>query len=234
MSWLEGVHTAPNIQSNSDLYELENRALDPGGHLLATMRAIADWRDRLAVDLGAGTGFWVPHLAREAKHVFAIEPDDVLRRRMMARLGDGEHANVSAMAGSAAQTMLAPSSVDIVHARFAYFWGPGCEPGIEELARILRPGGTACIIDNDLERGVFASWLARLPAAYQRDQATLDAFWRGHGFDIHVIESCWRFETRDDLERVVALEFTDTAPELLAEHEGLMVPYVFRIYSKTY
>lgn len=234
MSWLEGVHSAPNIQSDSDIYEIENLALDPEDKLLTTMRSIADWQGKLAVDLGAGTGFWVPHLASDATHVFGIEPDDILRQRMMHRFATSAHTNVSALAGSAAQTMLATSSVDIVHARFAYFWGPGCEPGLEELARIIRPGGTACIIDNDLEAGVFASWLKKLPPSYQRSQSTLDAFWHAHGFESHTIESCWRFERREDLERVVALEFADAAPKIIAEHEGLTVPYVFRIYARHY
>lgn len=50
-------------------------------------------------------------------------------------------------------------SVDVAHARFAYFFGPGCEPGLTELERILKPGGTAFVIDNDLRSGTFASWV---------------------------------------------------------------------------
>ena len=30
--------------------------------------------------------------------------------------------------------------VDVAHARWAYFFGAGCEPGLAELARVLRPG----------------------------------------------------------------------------------------------
>ena len=72
MSWLPGVHAAPNIQDGPDLYEVENRALDPDGLILSALHDIAPWDDKVAVDLGAGTGFWVPHVAKAARHVFAL------------------------------------------------------------------------------------------------------------------------------------------------------------------
>ncbi len=233
-TWLRGVHAAPNIQGDPGIYEVENRALDPQGLLLAAMRAHKDWRDKLVVDLGAGTGFWVPHIAREATHVFAIEPHGPSRQIAMRDFAHKDLVNTSVLAGSAAQTMLADQSVDIVHARFAYFWGPGCEPGLDELERIIRPGGVACIIDNDLDHGTFAEWLKRLPPSYQRHQPDLDTFWSAHGFAAQRIQSCWRFDAREDLEAVVHLEFADAAPDIIASHEGLEVDYHFRIYSRTY
>ena len=34
-------------------------------------------------------------------------------------------------------------AVDAVHAHWAYFFGPGCEPGLEDLDRVARPGARA-------------------------------------------------------------------------------------------
>jgi predicted RNA methylase len=47
---------APNQGGNIELYEVENRALDPDGHLLAAMRARAPWAGRTLLDLGCGSG----------------------------------------------------------------------------------------------------------------------------------------------------------------------------------
>ena len=57
-----------------------------------------------------------------------------------------------------------------MHARWASFFGPGpgCEPGLAELDRVLRRGGTAFVIDNDASRSTFGAWFRRsLP---RRDQ----------------------------------------------------------------
>jgi len=232
MHWLPGVHVAPNIQDGPETYELENRAVDPGGLVLSALRRLAPWDDRVVVDLGAGTGFWVPHVAAAARHVFAVEPHGPSRVRAMARLAAAGIDNASVLVGSAEQTFLASGSVDVIHARFAYFWGPGCEAGLAEVARILRPGGTLCVIDNDLERGTFAGWLEA--AGYQRDAGAIDAFWREQGFGCERIMSCWEFAERSALEAVVRLEFREHAAGLLAGHTGLRVAYGYRVFSRRF
>lgn len=233
-SWLRGVHVAPNIQGDADVYELENAALDRDGRLLDAMRELAPWEDKLVVDLGAGTSYWVPHVAQDATHVFSIEPHAGSRSRGMKRLVERGVLNASVMAGSAAQTMMATHSVDIVHARFAYFWGRGCEAGLAELERIIRPGGAALIVDNDLGRGEFARWLTLAGPAYRRDADELADFWAGRGFESALVEGGWSFERREDLEAVVRLEFPDAADAILSSHTGTFVDYAFRVYWRRY
>src|SRR6187551_2593871 len=69
---------AGNQGGNPDVYEIENRALDPEGLVLAAMRELAPWRDRTLVDLGCGSGFWLPGYADEAARVIGVEPDERL------------------------------------------------------------------------------------------------------------------------------------------------------------
>ena len=233
--WLPGVHESFNIQADPEIYEIENHAVDPEGRIEAAMRAIADWAGGDVLDLGAGTGYHVPGFARTARHVFAVEPHDPSRLLAMERCARLGVLNASVLVGSAASIPLRDDSVDLVHARFAYFWGPGSEPGIAEVRRVLRPGGTAFIIDNDLRSGTFASWLCRSAWGGGRDPDQVDGFWRDQGFAVTRIPSAWRFERRRDLERVVRNEFPpDLGDELLAGHEGLEVDYHYALYSRTF
>ena len=58
---------APNIGGHPDVYELENRAVDSAGHVLAAMHALAPWDGRTLVDLGCGAGFWLSRYAGGAR-----------------------------------------------------------------------------------------------------------------------------------------------------------------------
>lgn len=235
MKNLPGVHPAPNIQSSPETYEIENRALDPERRIEAAIRAINPWDDKVLLDLGAGTGYYVPYFHADAAHVIAMEPDDVLRLHIMARIAAAKLPRCSVMSGSAAQIPLPAASVDIVHARFAYFFAPHCQPGLAELARVLRPGGTAFIIDNDLRTGTFAAWLQQA-GLYGPDSAdAVEGFWAEQGFPLTRIASSWEFASRADLEAVVRLEFAPQhAAAFLAAHEGLRISYHYALYSRTY
>ena len=233
--WLPGVHQSLNIQTDPETYEIENRAIDPEGRIETAMRSIADWAGRDLLDLGTGTGYQIPAFAASARHVFAIEPDDHSRLAAMERCARLRVRNASVLVGSAESIPLRDGSVDVVHARFAYFWGPGCEPGIAEVRRVLRPGGTAFVVDNDLRNGTFASWLRRARSNGGPDADRVEEFWIDQGFALTRIESAWRFENRGALERVVRLELPERlVPELLAEVSGLEVDYHYALYSRTF
>ena len=232
---LPGVHVAPNIQEAPDLYEIENRAVDPAGRIEAAMAAIAPWDGKVVLDLGAGTGFHLARFHATAAHVIAVEPHGPSRLRAMARVAALGLERVSVMTGSAERVLLPDASVDVVHARFAYFFAPDCAPGLAELARVIRPGGVAFVVDNDLRHGTFAAWLRRLPEFAQVDADVVERFWSDHGFALTHIPSEWRFERRADLEAVVRNEFRGgVAEEILAEHEGLSVEYHYALYHRRY
>lgn len=232
---LPGVHPASNIQDHELVYELENQAADPAGRLEVAMRAIEPWDDRLLLDLGAGTGFHLPRFAASARHVLGVEPHGPSRRAAMERCARLGLTNVSILTGSAGQLLLDASSVDVVHARFAYFFGPGCEPGLAEVERVLRPGGVAFIVDNDRGHGTFAAWLARSPWAPSGTAETVEHFWLTQGFHIVRVPSEWRFKSRENLEAVVRIEFpAELAEELLSEHTGTSIEYHYAIYWRRY
>jgi len=197
---------APNIGANPGTYQLENRAVDRAGHVLAAMRALAPWHGQTLVDLGCGTGYWLPKYASSAESVIGIEPDPALRA--VARRSATSLQRTVVVAGSAEHMPLAEATVDVVHARFAYFFPPGTDAGLAEVLRILRPGGHLVAVDNDYRWGDFAGLLAasatRQPAQTAR---AVDRWWLDRRASRHEVRSELRFASRDELAAVLHIEF---------------------------
>ncbi len=196
------------------------------------MSAVVDWAGRDVLDLGCGTGFHLPRFAETAATVTGVEPHADLvalaRRRTRAL------SSVTVHQGTAQALPLPDASVDVVHARWAYFFGPGCEPGLAELDRVVRRGGAALVVDNDPTRSTFGAWFTRgypdLP-----DPSVVERFWSTHGWTRTPVDMGWRFSSRADLEAVVRIEFdAATADAILAEHLGTEVDYAVNLWSKTF
>ena len=197
---------APNIGGHPDAYELENRAIDQAGHVLTAMRVIAPWAGRTLVDLGCGTGYWLPRYAAEGARVVGIEPDRSLRA-VAVRAAAGL-PGTQVLAGSAEHIPLPAASADVVHARFAYFFPPGTGRGLTEVLRVLRPGGYLVAVDNDYRWGEFARLLAAAAAKPPlQTAAAVDAWWRGREATRQEVRSELRFASRRDLAAVLRIEF---------------------------
>ncbi|GEP33563.1 methyltransferase type 11 [Nocardioides szechwanensis] len=228
----QGTVASPNIWEHPATYEIENRAVDPHGHLDAALRSLADWDGTTVLDLGCGTGFHLPGFAATAGQVIGVEPHPDLLA--LARRRTRALSNVILLQGTAQEVPLPAASVDVVHARWAYFFGPGCEPGLAELDRVVRRGGTALVIDNDGSRSTFGAWFRRgyphLPSPQE-----IERFWATRGWTRTPVDMGWSFGSRADLEAVVRIEFKPAvAEEILRHHEGTDVDYAVNVWSKVY
>jgi ubiquinone/menaquinone biosynthesis C-methylase UbiE len=134
--------------------------------------------------------------------------------------------------GTAQQLPVAGAGVDLVHARWAYFFGPGCEPGLREISRVLRRGGAAFVIDNDASRSTFGGWFRRALPAY--DPAAVERFWAAQGWSRRSLDIRWKQPTRTAFEAVVRIEFdTGQARRILDEHPGTGVDYAVNLFWRT-
>ncbi len=154
------------------------------------MRALAPWAGKTIVDLGCGTGYWL------ARYAGAGGPGD--RRSSRTRPSGPGRADrgrrtcpaAEVRAGSAEHTGLPDRSADVVHARFAYFFPPGTDAGLTEVLRVLRPGGTLVMVDNDYRWGEFAGLLAAASSRPTREVAAdVDEWWRARGATRHEVRS---------------------------------------------
>jgi ubiquinone/menaquinone biosynthesis C-methylase UbiE len=226
------VIPSPNIWDTPEVYEVENLASDRAGVIDTTIAALHPLSGATVLDIGCGTGFHLPRFAERAAHVVGVEPHAPLVRRAADRLtARGSRARV--VVGDAEALPLADHGVDVAHARWAYFFGPGCEPGLAELERVVRPGGIACLVDNDATRSTFGRWFARAYPAY--DPVAVQRFWDRQGFTTERLTIQWTFERRADLEAVVRIELPPApADAALAEHTGLVVDYAVALRWRRY
>ncbi|GAA4983701.1 class I SAM-dependent methyltransferase [Kineococcus glutinatus] len=224
---LPGVRPSPNIWGSPDVYELQNRGVDPDGAIDAALRAVHDWAGADVLDVGCGAGFHLPRYAAAARAVVGVEPHPPLVELAAARVRD--LPGVRVLTGSAEQLPLPDASVDVAYARWAYFFGPGCEPGLAELERVLRPGGTALVVDTDAGRGAFGAWSRRAVPGW--DPAAVERFFARRGFGAQRLDVRWEFATREELAAVLRIELgPQVAADALAAlpGTGLVQPVVVR------
>ena len=222
---------SPNIWNTPELYELENLAADPHGRVAAAMREIADWTGRTVLDIGCGSGFHLPLWAASAERVVGVEPHPPLAALARRRTKKLEHVTV--LRGMAESLPVPDASVDVAHARWAYFFGPGSEPGLQELDRVVRRGGTAFVIDNDATTSTFGGWFRR--GYPEVDPVAVETFWSLHGWQRRQVDMGWSFGSRADLEAVVRIELPPAAAEeALASHTGTDVDYAVNLWWREF
>jgi ubiquinone/menaquinone biosynthesis C-methylase UbiE len=198
------------------------------------MRSVADWSGRDVLDLGCGSGFHLPRFATTARSVTGVEPHPGLvslarRRWASTRRGQPGSCAVQVLTGTAQDLPLPPASVDVLHARWAYFFGPGCESGLVELDRVVRRGGVAFVIDNDARTSTFGRWFrSSCPTV---DPDAVERFWSSHGWQRIPVATRWQLGSRAELEAVVRIELDPpSADRALAGHEGTVVDYAVNVW----
>lgn len=233
---LTGTVPSPNIWNAPDIYEIENRGVDPDGVLEAAMRGIHDWTAQAVLDVGSGTGFHLPRFAADAATVTGVEPHRGLAaaaRERVAGLAAEQRGRIKVLRGTAQSLPLPDASVDVAHARWAYFFGPGCEPGLAELRRVVRRGGTAFVIDIDATRSTFGRWFRRWLPSY--DATAVERFWARQGWYRTPLDIRWEQPDRASFEAVVRIELAPAiADEVLAEHPGTSVDYAVNLFWRRY
>jgi SAM-dependent methyltransferase len=221
------VIPSPNIWNWPDVYEQENRAQDADGVIWTALREAVPWDGADVLDVGCGDGFHLPVFAAEAASVVGVEPYAPLVARARDRLGD----RAKVLRAGATALPLPDASVDLVHARTAYFFGPGCERGLAEAQRVLRPGGAIAIVDLDATVPPYGQWMrADLP---RYDPARVEQFFAQEGFSMRRLPTEWRFPDRASLQSVLHIEFSRAvADRAIAETTGRAVPVGYRLHVR--
>lgn len=179
-----------------DLFAIERAAMDRPGKVIHRL-------DRLMpqgtiADIGAGDGFTAEQLSGPERRMVAVEP---------ARGMINPARSLGWVQADAEALPFATASLDGAYATWAYFFSRGPldpTPGIEELHRTVRPGGTIVIADNAGDD--------EFTALSRRDISADPRFWRQQGFGVEIVDTVFAFETATDAWRLLDFYFDLDGP----------------------
>jgi ubiquinone/menaquinone biosynthesis C-methylase UbiE len=117
--------------------------------------------DRLA-DVGAGTGLFVPLMAKKVGlkgQIFALDISPRLVQYLHSRVAEEKLENVTVIRSKEESTELAENSVDVVFVCDTYHHFEYHVPMLDSIRRALRRGGQLILIDFDRIPGQSREWL---------------------------------------------------------------------------
>lgn len=213
-----GAIPSPNVWNDPETYDVMLRAADRDPAVATELERLVPLAGRRVVEVGVGTGLGIPWVASRADHVLALEPHPGLCSLAARRTAD--LGNVTVRRGLAQQLPVDDSSVDVVLARWAYFFGPGCEPGLAEARRVLRRGGSIVVTDVDAtdDGPGYARWFR--DGYPEVDVAGVERFWARQGFARHSVAATWQFISTHDVRAVLAMEFPPVAAAVAIDEVG--------------
>lgn len=113
---------------------------------------LADFTDKLVLDIGSGTGRLAFAAAEKAKRVYASEPTDMLREYLRDKVKRENIRNVVVLDGTVEQIPYEDNTFDIVMS--GHVVGDDYDREITEMTRVVKNGGYIidCIGDDDRKR----------------------------------------------------------------------------------
>ena len=208
-----------------DLYDVLQESTDPEGRIVEALARVNPWWNKEVLEIGCGRGDFSALMATQAARVVGTDADPRMVAlaeerhspgyRLQYRLGDAEHLP------------FATDSFDAVYALWAYFFGSGCEAGLAEVERVLRPGGILAIVQNWGNDELSSLW-------NDEEFRCLDwADWfADHGFHHRVVNTSWSFPTIDSAVHLVGYLWGAEASRRLILREGLRWGFNAAIFYK--
>ena len=128
-------------------------------------------RDRVYLDVGCGTGNYTSRVFEKVTEVHGVEPSGV-----MLSVAKSQHPQISFHKGSAENLPYSPESFDGILASLTLHHWNDLNLGLNECARVLKPGGTM-VIFTSLPEQTKGYWLTHFfPVAIERSAACLPSF----------------------------------------------------------
>jgi len=131
---------------------------------------------KLALDLGAGTGKFLPSLLKSSGSVIAVEPVEAMRTQLAAAF-----PAVETRFGTADAIPAADERLDAIVCATSFHWF-ATRAALAEMRRVLKPGGGLGLIWNVRDESI--SWVAELTRIITPYGGDAPRFFRGQWRDV--------------------------------------------------
>jgi SAM-dependent methyltransferase len=209
------------------LFYLMAQAIDPERRIPAAMQAAGPIEGRILLDVGAGVGDRTILYARLAEHVYALEPDPKALPILRGRIKSSGASNVTVLPAGAEAIPLEEDSVDVAYATWTYFFGPGSEPGLGEVERVVRPGGDIVVVQNYGHDELSQLWTPE-----EAECEEWPAWFAEHGFACEIVETEWRFQAAEEAKAVLGFLWGEGAEAPVRESGRVEFGYKVAVYHR--
>lgn len=136
--------------SEAEKYDIYAREyFDPSDLELKTLRTLADFRNKVVLDVGAGTGRLAIPLAREVQKLCAMDPARDMLDFMRKRLVELQLEDKVEIKEVSSEFIPYPSNYfDIILCVWVVCHFKNFEKSFQEVKRVLKNGGTLLVVDH--------------------------------------------------------------------------------------
>lgn len=221
---------------HADQYEALVAREDYQGNILKALKKIRPLAGLDVVEFGAGTGRLTCMLAPLVKSIRAFDASQHMLAIAIAKLKQSGLNNWSAQVGDNRSLPVETASADLALQgwSFGHFvgwypdtWRMEIGKAVSEMKRVLRPGGTAIILET----------LGTGRAAPQPPTDALAAYYAWleieHDFVLAFIRTDYKFESLEEAQRLTRFFFGDALADQVAQNNWVIVPECTGLWWRT-
>lgn len=202
--------------NDPETFAIERKAMDRSGRVIDALDRVLP--HGLTLDVGAGDGFTAKLLSTR-REIVALEPASGMIDRSK---------RLAWVQGDAESLPFADGSFVGAYATWAYFFPSvhDVTPGVDELHRVVIPGGPIVVVDN--------AGGCEFSAMLAQDYSVDGELWISLGFNIETIETAFEFDSTVEADRLMSLFLgrqVENTPTTIAFNVAFMTTYADRSRS---